>query len=300
MDSLFLMLCGADAKRMSVEKANLEIIEELRRIEANGGKVAKNPVNLQEGQLAAQSPMANMFSCGDDRGMPQMQGAEFFAEAKALGLRNLLEAQGGIVQVTNVFQEAAAERALQTLMALPEDAWQDSTYQQDSLVAKHSFGTYMGRAVDFVKKPLLSLAPDHFPTMNAARYGSGGSIAIHNDASSREVLPHDARPPKYPSGMTVYRKVALIYYLTKNWDEAYGGLLIDNLRDGPRIIVPEFNSMVCFLVPREHQVTRVAEGAPTRYSIFGWFNDEVPYKDEDIPPLGSGNHNSVEDSEFEN
>jgi len=293
MDGLFSLFCGTDPKRLTVEQANLEIIEELRRIEANGGKVAKNPV-LREGHSAAQSPLTRMFRCSDEGGMPQMQGADFFSEAKALGLPRLLEEHGGIVQVTNVFQESLAEKALQTLIDLPQDAWTPSTYHEASLVARHSFGTYFGRAVDTVKKPLLSLAPDYFPTMNAARYVSGGTIALHNDASSREVLAQDAQPPRYPVGKKVYRKIALIYYLTKNWDEAYGGLLIDNLKDGPRVIVPEFNSMVCFLVPREHQVSQVAEGAPTRYSIFGWFHDEVPYRDEDIPPLGSGNQGAVE------
>lgn len=33
--------------------------------------------------------------------------------------------------------------------------------------------------------------------------------------------------------------------------------------------VPEFNSLIAFRIPRWHQVTPVADGAPPRYSVRG-------------------------------
>merc|ERR1711974_226920 len=49
------------------------------------------------------------------------------------------------------------------------------------------------------------------------------------------------------------------------------------------------NSLVCFLVPREHWVTEVQPIAPLRYTIFGWLSDAEPYPENCPPPLVSGN-----------
>jgi Rps23 Pro-64 3,4-dihydroxylase Tpa1-like proline 4-hydroxylase len=50
----------------------------------------------------------------------------------------------------------------------------------------------------------------------------------------------------------------VIYYLTKDWTEANGGVLID-IPTGTRY-VPEFNSLVAFRIPRFHEVTAVTAG----------------------------------------
>lgn len=63
----------------------------------------------------------------------------------------------------------------------------------------------------------------------------------------------------------------MIYYLTNEWKEEDGGMLID-LCTGKRYL-PEFNSLVAFLVPRFHQVSQVKRrlGRDPRFSVFGWF-----------------------------
>lgn len=49
--------------------------------------------------------------------------------------------------------------------------------------------------------------------------------------------------------------VALILYLTKDWKEQYGGLLVDDeAPEGPKPYVPLFNSAVVFRIPRWHTV----------------------------------------------
>eukprot|EP00435_Cladocopium_sp_Y103_P019600 s3572_g4.t1 len=48
----------------------------------------------------------------------------------------------------------------------------------------------------------------------SAKYESGGKITLHNDALRWVVRP-DECSEQYPAGTTVYRKVALIYYLTQ-------------------------------------------------------------------------------------
>ncbi len=53
--------------------------------------------------------------------------------------------------------------------------------------------------------------------------------------------------------MTFSRDIAVIFYLTPHWESRFGGLLIDHAAGG-EVIVPEFNSLVAFRVPRLHEV----------------------------------------------
>ena len=74
------------------------------------------------------------------------------------------------------------------------------------------------------------------------------------------------------------RDIAVIIYLCKNWTEDDGGLLLDHGAKGelkrPGVVVPKFNSLVAFHVPRLHQVTPVLTRKKKRFSIFGWFLKE--------------------------
>jgi len=40
--------------------------------------------------------------------------------------------------------------------------------------------------------------------------------------------------------------------------------------DGKKCYVPEFNSLIAFVVPRNHEVTEMKTDK-ARFSIFGWF-----------------------------
>ena len=70
--------------------------------------------------------------------------------------------------------------------------------------------------------------------------------------------------------------MAIIYYLTKDWKESDGGILIDLHGKKGKRYIPKFNSIVAFEIPRFHEVTRVIDrsGRDPRYSIFGWFLEE--------------------------
>ncbi|KAJ9510491.1 hypothetical protein QJQ45_015954 [Haematococcus lacustris] len=67
------------------------------------------------------------------------------------------------------------------------------------------------------------------------------------------------------------RNIALIVYLTRDWQPEYGGLLLDlEAPGGTRTYVPEFNSAIAFRIPRWHAVTPMTTDRP-RYSLFGWW-----------------------------
>lgn len=72
------------------------------------------------------------------------------------------------------------------------------------------------------------------------------------------------------------RRVAYVLGFTKNWQADWGGLLefYDARGDIEFGLLPRFNSLSLFTVPRPHAVTFVAPYATEgRYSITGWFSD---------------------------
>jgi len=221
---------------------------------------------------------------------PRMCGAEFFEAVRSRGLGPLLRQAGGFMQVVDLLPHGEAVAALEALGALPEEDWVLSA-SQNSHNADHRFWRYEGSKLDELKRSIEGLVPGMHPILNAARYDKGGKITLHNDASKWVVQSKEVadRGGPYPAGTELFRKIAVILYLTDAWKEEYGGCLVDNLSGGPRLIVPKFNSLVAFLVPREHWVTEVAEGAPLRYTLFGWFHDAEPYPQGCPPPLGTGN-----------
>ena len=65
----------------------------------------------------------------------------------------------------------------------------------------------------------------------------------------------------------------MVYYLTKDWHERLGGAFVD-LATGSEL-VPRFNSLVAFWVPRMHEVTPMLTRRE-RLSVFGWFYVRCP------------------------
>lgn len=221
--------------------------------------------------------------CGmvaDDAPLPRVAAGEFWREVRRRGLRALLEAHGGCVQVLEALPEAQALEALRLLEELGPADWNQS--KTDKVYdAMHMFFRYDGRRLDGVKRKIHSLAPDMFPNFHGAMYVSGALIDPHDDSHQFILAPSDPyQSDRYPAGRVMFRKVALIYYLTQDWREAYGGCFVDLHGPGERVVVPRFNSLVAFLVPRVHEVQELVAGCPPRFTVFGWFSDDAPY-----PPL---------------
>lgn len=223
-----------------------------------------------------------------------LQREEFLASVGDVGLEDVVQKAGGILRVPDFLPVELAEEVLASLAGLPEEDWLLSA-QEKAADAVHRFWRYEGKKVDASKRLIYSLSPGKHPIINAARYDAGGQITLHNDAMQWVVKPHEEVYQEFPAGTTVYRKVACILYLTKDWKEEHGGCFVDNLKSGPRVVVPQFNNLVLFNVPREHWVTEMQPGAPLRYTIFGWLCDLEPYPPGLLQPLGSGNASSSEE-----
>ncbi len=93
-------------------------------------------------------------------------------------------------------------------------------------------------------------------SLQATAYGPGHFLTQHNDFEPKKD-----------------RKIAFVFNFTKNWRPEWGGVLQFIDKDGVHEegLVPTFNALNFFAVPRRHIVSQVATYAgAVRYSLTGW------------------------------
>ncbi|MEA2999892.1 MAG: SM-20-related protein [Sphingomonadales bacterium] len=149
------------------------------------------------------------------------------------------------------FLDEAAAGALHD--ALSREPWQLSTLRVGGFRFRFHrraigegdpsiFGAVRARLAGFFNAPIEA---------HASWYGPGCFLSSHNDAD--------------PEGA---RERAWVLHMTHSWREEWGGVL--RFASG-ETVVPRFNMLTLFDVPREHEVTRVANDAPAgRYALAGW------------------------------
>jgi Rps23 Pro-64 3,4-dihydroxylase Tpa1-like proline 4-hydroxylase len=117
-------------------------------------------------------------------------------------------------------------------------------------------------------------------TFQCGRYSAGHFIDPHDDSATEEI-----------DGVIYERDLAIVLHLSRDWHLEYGGLFADMEYIPPHILVPQYNSLVLFKVPRLHQVTPIEKTArgQKRYSIFGW----ALKKQKTCPNSSNGSGSSI-------
>jgi Rps23 Pro-64 3,4-dihydroxylase Tpa1-like proline 4-hydroxylase len=96
--------------------------------------------------------------------------------------------------------------------------------------------------------------------LQATRYRAGHFLTTHDDKLEGK-----------------HRLYAYVLSLTRDWRPEFGGLLLFHAENGgvEHGLVPGFNVLNVFRVPRPHSVSQVATFAPGfRYSLTGWLKAE--------------------------
>eukprot|EP00930_Biecheleria_cincta_P101136 TRINITY_DN92771_c0_g1_i1.p1 TRINITY_DN92771_c0_g1~~TRINITY_DN92771_c0_g1_i1.p1 ORF type:complete len:302 (-),score=41.79 TRINITY_DN92771_c0_g1_i1:55-960(-) len=242
---------------------------------------------------------APMVVINDIRGLPkqmrskQMMGASFWDSVERTGLQQVLDDNSGIVQVLNFLPGVLASHTLTRLEALSENEWRSESHKgsivdealqsiatmlvpERSKMVEYSDATYKGDAIRGASGLIESLVGDSVIRLQAARYQSSNHIKKHGDSGTTVASMFTQTPlgQHILPGTKMKRKFAVILYLTRDWKESYGGCLVDHgCERRARTIVPQFNSAIIFKVPRDHEVTKMVEGSPSRYTVFGWFHE---------------------------
>lgn len=177
----------------------------------------------------------------------------------------LLDQNGGICRIFDFLPSFVADGIYDTLESLSEHEWNETSAQRDytNNNIEHRFLSSKTQHLDIILRMFSILLEDQLSVFSAGKYGKADHIAEHDDKAFTDVQLDTGKI------VTCSRDIAVIYYLTKDWTEDKGGLLID--LEAGKTYVPVFNSIIMFRIPRMHKVTAVVTSTCPRYSIFGWF-----------------------------
>lgn len=162
--------------------------------------------------------------------------------------------------------DSVAQLALKTLQEMPRESWNltqaDRDASRNNVAHRFSSRRFGSETLTHLFRVLGELLPGELNSFSAGRYLHRDHIERHDDRQYTDVRMEDG------STVLCSRTVAVIWYLTPDWRKEWGGAFHD-LETGEEIL-PEFNTLVAFHVPRFHAVLPVTGKTP-RFSIFGWF-----------------------------
>ena len=191
-----------------------------------------------------------------------------------------------LVVIDDFLPTEAAEKYLKVVESAPQESWHVATnHEHDGGAAIHHYlvgdGSTGSEYNDGVEELLSLVGSSAFPgadvdmvRLQLGRYESGDQIAPHDDVAVQEL---EMPPGSKRQAVVASRRIACIYYLTKDWTAEMGGAFVDLHGRKETEYVPKFNRLVAFNVPRLHAVEPVADAASRpRYSVFGWLYE--PYQ----------------------
>ena len=205
---------------------------------------------------------------------------DLVAWGKAFKLEEQLEKNNGIVVIDDFLPSEAALEVRELLQTSDRSIWKLNADDGDDDDTPHQFLSASANSdpgFSAATRAIWSLMTDHLPSFSAARYNTSDHIALHDDALIVKTEEN---------ALALYRDVAIVLYMVDDaWTASKdGGVLLDwgptnSKFQTPTEIPAKFNRLVCFRVPRWHEVTPVVghtadEERPPRLSIFGWFLTE--------------------------
>jgi len=223
----------------------------------NKGELSDNP--LSQVQFVFQKALElcpSIFQTTSIRNLSRHQ----FRVSHSVNLIEALEKNSGFIKIDNFLPISVAESIYSSLMAVKEGEWRGQIDEDDDTHEFLSSSVFPNsRAIFEIFQNICPGKQSHF---SAAKYLEGHFMSEHDDTESSHVA----------EGNIYSRTIAIVYHVSKNWKEEYGGVFVDAASDPPKKYVPEFNSLVAFQVPRRHFVEAVKNHGP-RYSIYGWFHE---------------------------
>ena len=178
-----------------------------------------------------------------------------------IDLESMLAKSGGIVHISNFLPEVVAKRCAAILENAAPGEWQVNSGEHP---VHHFHSSTSFPYSTPIRNMLARLVPHRRAVVSAACYTEGDGIAPHDDKARRTIM-----------GQVHSRTIAVVLHLTPyTWPEArndeMGGLFVDHVAG--KQYAPQFNTLVAFTVPRQHEVTPVQAAFPgKRLSLFGWF-----------------------------
>ena len=217
-----------------------------------------------------------------------------------------LRKESDLIIIDNFLPENVANALQMYLKVLPESNWQLSTsdtdakmhdYSQGSGSTKHSFAASEGVVINSselqkvyknteatVMEKFLSILASSLQTAKTRNSTAAGDRQLNQKSnqlfytfqcgrytSGHFIEPHDDTAYEVFDTQNYHRDIAVVLHLSKSWDFEDGGLFLDLSVIPPHPVVPRFNTLVMFQVPRLHQVTPIENHCKRiRYSVFGW------------------------------
>eukprot|EP01127_Copromyxa_protea_P009186 TRINITY_DN214_c0_g1_i10.p1 TRINITY_DN214_c0_g1~~TRINITY_DN214_c0_g1_i10.p1 ORF type:complete len:644 (-),score=207.53 TRINITY_DN214_c0_g1_i10:45-1976(-) len=204
----------------------------------------------------------------------QFHKSDFTCAMPTFDLISELKKNQGLVVMENFLPDAVASKLESVLKGILEHQWVATEAERDyehnniahTFVSSKSFA-YSESVFDIFRR----LVPQQLMTISAARYTKGHFIEKHDDRALKTI-----------NEQVYERDIAVVYYLSRDFNEEDGGAFVDlNAGDDqPKPFIPKFNSLVAFNIPREHAVAPVLSDK-SRYSLFGWFlKPHLPTEEE--------------------
>ena len=106
-----------------------------------------------------------------------------------------------------------AENILSNIENIPEEKWEKALKDKDNSLS-HRYNAIESDASEYLNEFVQAVKymyKDKLSTLYIGRYGKEDHIDVHNDAAYKDFLIDDKE-------VLHSRKVAFIYYLTKDWN----------------------------------------------------------------------------------